>query len=133
VIWEPMYPGDSRGRIDADVFADRRVTSFWDQDEISGKWLGSHKVGAIEGGIVWDAYYAFGPDTHWEARPGQVVATGAPIIGGVDTLQDRFVPLLGSSSEEPAAGLQPPFAGREPLRAPVPQPARRRAADAVAP
>jgi hypothetical protein len=94
VIWEPMYPGDSRGAIDARLFADRRVTSFWDPDEISGKWFGNHRVGEIEGGIVWDAYYAFEPSTHWRARPNQVVATGAPIIGGVDTLQHRFVPLL---------------------------------------
>ena len=30
-------------------------------------------------------------------RPHEVVTTGAPIIGGVDTLQDQFVSLLGGS------------------------------------
>ena len=92
-----MYPGDSRGAIDAGLFADRRVTSFWDPDTISGKWFGKHRVGDIEGGIVWDAFYAFAPSTHWEGRPSEVVATGAPIIGGVDTLQQQFVPLLRDS------------------------------------
>jgi hypothetical protein len=92
-----MYPGDSRGAIDAGLFADRRVTSFWDPHEISGRWFGTHRVGDIEGGIVWDAFYAFAPSTRWEGRPSSVVATGAPIIGGVDTLQHRFVPLLGDS------------------------------------
>jgi hypothetical protein len=97
VIWEPMYPGDSRDAIDTRLFADRRVTSFWDPHEISGKWFGNHRVGAIEGGVVWDAFYAFEPSARWGGRPDQVVATGAPIIGGADTLQDEFVPLLGRS------------------------------------
>jgi hypothetical protein len=92
-----MYPGDSRGAIDDRLFADGRVTSFWDPHEISGKWFGNNRVGQIEGGIVWDAFYAFAPATGWEGRPNHVVATGAPIIGGVDTLQDRFVPLLNAS------------------------------------
>jgi cytochrome c biogenesis protein CcdA len=48
-------------------------------------------------GIVWDAFYAFAPATRWGAWPSDVVATGAPIIGGVDKLQARFVPLLGGS------------------------------------
>jgi hypothetical protein len=30
-------------------------------------------------------------------RAFEVVATGAPIIGGVDTLPDQFVSLLGGS------------------------------------
>lgn len=97
VIWEPMYPGDSRGAIDTGLFADRRVTSFWDPHEISGRWFGNNRVGTIEGGIVWDAYYGFAPATRWEQRPTQVVATGAPIIGGTDSLQDQFVPLLHDS------------------------------------
>lgn len=97
VIWEPMLAGDSRRSIDTGLFDDRRVTSFWDPQRISGRWFGNHRVGDIEGGIVWDAFYAFAPATRWGARPSQVVATGAPIIGGVDTLQARFVPLLGSS------------------------------------
>ena len=97
VIWEPMYPGDSRDTIDGRLFDDRRVTSFWDPHEISGRWFGDHRVGELEGGIVWDAYYAFEPTTRWDTRPDHVVATGAPIIGGTGALKDDFVPLLGGS------------------------------------
>jgi hypothetical protein len=96
VIWEPMYPGDAREGIDAGLFDDGRVTSFWDPREISGRWFGSHGVGDFAG-IVWDAYYAFAPSTRWTMRPDHLVATGAPIIGGVDALERRFVPLLGDS------------------------------------
>jgi hypothetical protein len=97
VIWEPMYPGDSRSKIDQQLFDDQRVTSFWDPHEVSGTWFGKNGVSEIEGGIVWDAFYAFAPATRWDDRPDHVVASGAPIIGGVDTLQDQFVPLISDS------------------------------------
>ena len=97
VIWEPMYPGDSRSAIDPALFDDPRVTRFWDPGEISGRWFGRHRVGHVEGGTVWDAYYAFAAKARWGGPPGPAVATGAPIIGGVDALQAQFVPLLGDS------------------------------------
>jgi hypothetical protein len=93
VLWEPMYPGDARDRIDASLFDDPRVTSFWDPREISGRWFGDHRLGDLEG-IVWDAYYAFGPTTRWEQLSNHLLATGAPIIGDVDGLQRNFVPRL---------------------------------------
>jgi hypothetical protein len=95
VVWEPMYPGDARNRIDTGLFADARVTSFWDPREISGRWFGQHKLGNLDG-IVWDAYYAFAPTTRWASGPNHLVATGAPIIGGVDALQHDFVQRLGA-------------------------------------
>jgi hypothetical protein len=96
VLWEPMYPGDARDQIDTSLFDDPRVTSFWDPHEISGRWFGDHRLGDLEG-IVWDAYYAFAPETRWQRLPNHLVATGAPIIGGVDGLQRNFVPRLGDS------------------------------------
>jgi len=94
VIWEPMYPGDSRSSVNAGLFADQRVTMFWDPTEISGRWLGAHRIGNIEGGIVWDAFYAFAPATRWRDQPDHVVASGGPIIGAVGDLPDHFLPLL---------------------------------------
>jgi hypothetical protein len=94
VIWEPMYPGDTRRDVNAGLFNDPRVTTFWDPTEISGHWFGTHRLGRIEGGIVWDAYYAFAPTTRWSDQPDHLVASGAPIIGGVGELQGRFAPLL---------------------------------------
>jgi hypothetical protein len=92
-----MYPGDSRAGIDLRLFDDPRVTSFWDPNEISGRWFGDHRLGNLKG-IVWDAYYAFAPTTRCHRLPDRLVATGAPIIGGVDALQRRFVARLGSVS-----------------------------------
>ena len=89
-----MYPGDSRGAVDASLFADPRVTTFWDPHEISGRWLGRRRIGGLDEGIVWDAFYAFAPATRWSDRPDHLIATGAPIIGGVDALERVFLPLL---------------------------------------
>ena len=95
VVWEPMYPGDDRAAAVEDrVFADPRVTSFWDPHEISGRWLGRRVPDAAQGLIVWDAFYAFPPSARWTDPPAHVVAAGAPIIGGVDRLQRDFLPLL---------------------------------------
>jgi hypothetical protein len=89
-----MYPGDSRGAVNASLFDDPRVTSFWDPHEISGRWLGSRALGGLDDEIVWDAFYAFAPATRWRDRPDHLVATGAPIIGGVGSLERAFIPLL---------------------------------------
>jgi hypothetical protein len=95
VLWEPMFPGDARSKIPVSLFDDRRVTSFWDPTEISGTWFGERPLGGLEGGIVWDAYYAFGARSHWGAgAPTQLVAAGSNIIGNTDALQRAFVPLL---------------------------------------
>jgi hypothetical protein len=95
VVWEPMYPGDTRADAVGDrVFADPRVTSFWDPHEISGRWLGRRAADPAQGVIVWDAFLAFPPQARWSDPPARVVAAGAPIIGGVDRLQRDFVPLL---------------------------------------
>jgi hypothetical protein len=95
VVWEPMYPGDTRDDAVKDpVFHDPRVTSFWDPHEISGRWFGKRAQSGSEGLVVWDAFFAFGRSAKWTDPPAGIVAAGAPIIGGVDRLQHDFLPLL---------------------------------------
>lgn len=94
VLWEPTYPGDSRGQIPTDLFADPRVVSFWDPHEISGIWFGKEHVGA-PAGVVWDAYYAFGRSARWGARPpDHLIDSASTVIGNTDSLAHSFVPLL---------------------------------------
>src|SRR3954451_20404727 len=93
VLWEPMYPGDERSKIPARMFDDPRVTSFWDPREISGTWFGERGLAGLRG-VVWDAYYVFGPAARWDAAPGRLLSAGSPIIGSVDALQRTLVPLL---------------------------------------
>lgn len=89
-----MYPGDARSKIPTGFFTDARVTSFWDPTEISGRWFGARQFGGLSG-IVWDAYYAFGPRANWgTGTPTHLVAAGSDIIGSTDALQHSFEPLL---------------------------------------
>jgi hypothetical protein len=93
VVWEPMYPGDTRqDAVDNQVFDDPRATSFWDPTEISGKWFGQREG---DGSIVWDAFFAYKPSARWPGKRAEIVAAGAPIIGNVEALQRKFVPMLG--------------------------------------
>ncbi len=94
MLWEPEYPGDARNKIPKAMFDDPRVTSFWDPKEISGRWFGSHRIDDLEGGVVWDAYYAFPAKTTWGQLQTRVLATGAPVIGGTHGLSGEFIPLL---------------------------------------
>jgi hypothetical protein len=101
VVWEPMYPGDTRqDAVEDDVFDDPRVTTFRDPHEISGRWFGKRAEGGSEALIVWDAFYAFAPSAKWADPPTDVVAAGGPIIGGVDSLERDFVPLLRKHGSE---------------------------------
>lgn len=94
VVWEPMYPGDTRAQIPANLFADRRVESFWDPHEISGNWLGDKHVGS-PAGIVWDAYYAFAPGARWGAEgPTRLIDSASTVIGNTGSLDHSFVRLL---------------------------------------
>jgi hypothetical protein len=99
VLWEPMYPGDTRqDAVTNKVFDDPRVTSFWDPHEISGRWFGQHAVGNVERGqIVWDAYYAFGPAARWDHLPDHLLAARGPIIDGTDALERSLIPTLHSA------------------------------------
>jgi hypothetical protein len=38
-------------------------------------------------GVVWDAYYLYGPDAHWDQAPGPLLASGHPIIDRKDQLK----------------------------------------------
>jgi hypothetical protein len=89
-----MYPGDAYRKIPTALFTDRRVTSYWDPTEVSGRWFGREKLGGLEG-IVWDAVYAFSPGASWgSGKPTHLVTSGSPVIGVTGGLSSRFLPLL---------------------------------------
>ena len=99
VLWEPMFPGDTRqDAVDDEVFDEPRVTSFWDPTEISGRWFAERALGNVRGEqIVWDAFYAFGPAARWDRLPDHLLTSGTPIIGGADALERFLIPLLDGS------------------------------------
>src|SRR5262245_49362850 len=96
-----MLWGDARWRWDGRALPDARVTHFWDKQRVVGQWFSQQ----IEGdtGIVWDAYYLYGPAATWETTPGPLLGSGGTIYGQRHQLEVQLLPLLRSSSESKKA------------------------------
>ena len=61
-VWLPMLVTDSRGAWDESALRDRRVRHYWDGERMLGLALAQAKLGGLGyAGIVWDAYFLFGP------------------------------------------------------------------------
>jgi hypothetical protein len=91
-IWANKLFGDARDRWDAAGLTDHRVTHLWDGPDVSGGWLAANVEGFA--GSDWDTYLLFGPDATWTARPGPLLASGAPVDAELDRLQLAIGPLL---------------------------------------
>jgi hypothetical protein len=90
-----MLGGDARDEWDAAVLDDERVAHFWDEERVSGQWLADHETGDLGGGgVVWDAYFLFGPDARWDDEPTDLRAAGRPIVGETGKLDEAAAPLL---------------------------------------
>jgi hypothetical protein len=94
-----MLPGDSRRAWDAHVLDDPRVVSLWDGSQLAGRWVANHSIGGLAGpgGVVWDAYFAFGKTSRWGGEPSGVLAAGSTIIDNTDRLERHFIPVLTHS------------------------------------
>ncbi len=66
VVWFDVLPGDSRGLVDRKVLNDHRVANYYDPNRVVGSWFAEHTGDA---GIVWDAYFLYGPDASWTDEP----------------------------------------------------------------
>ena len=92
-----MLPTDARSRWGwtGGVLSDPRTVNFWDEKKLVGRWFAQQ--GNREGsdnGIVWDAYYLYGPDAQWDSKPEPVISTGATVRAEVDELKQQLLPLL---------------------------------------
>jgi hypothetical protein len=90
-VWLPEL-GGSRDAWSSSVLPDRRVVSYWDGDERVALWYASHVVD--QPGIVWDAFFLYGPSARWGSTPGPLVAGGGTVIGESERLQAAIRPLL---------------------------------------
>ena len=90
-----MLGPDARSEVDTELLADPRVTQLWDGERVVGRWLADAGVGERSySGVVWDAYYLFGPDAEWNERPGPLAGFGAPVISDSAALEREVAPLL---------------------------------------
>jgi hypothetical protein len=86
-IYFEMVEGDrgAKSRVKpADLFTDPRVTVFWDEGKVAGRWFDEHvtKLGAREGApgrIEWDAFVLYGPEARWSGESSEHVSWGRPL------------------------------------------------------
>jgi hypothetical protein len=91
----PMLGGDSRSEVDLGLLDDTRVRQFWDEERVLGVWLADTGLGGESAsGIVWDAYYVFGPDAEWNERPGPLAGFGSPVVSETGPLARELSPFL---------------------------------------
>ena len=90
-VWLPEL-GGTPDAWSPTVFPDRRVRNYWDGDELVARWYAAHV--AEEPGIVWDAFFLYGPAAKWSTKPGPLVSGGGTVIGESEKLQAAIRPLL---------------------------------------
>jgi hypothetical protein len=93
-----MLAGDSRDAWDAHVLDDPRVVSLWDGSRLAGRWFADRSLGGLSGpgNVVWDAYYAFAKNAHWQTEPSGLLAAGSDIIDNTAGLEQHFLRLFTS-------------------------------------
>ncbi|MEP6742235.1 MAG: hypothetical protein ABJB61_07025 [bacterium] len=97
VIWFSMLPTDARSRWGwtSGVLTDGRATHFWDEKKIVGRWFAKQdNPQADSPGIVWDAFYLYGPNAEWDSKPEPLIIFGATVRDEAGKLKEKLVPLL---------------------------------------
>jgi hypothetical protein len=94
VIWFSMLPTDarSRWRWTNNAVNDPRVKHYWDEDRLVGQWFAAE----VEGyeGIVWDAYYLYGPEANWGNEEPLLLSSGYTVYDGRESLLESIELLL---------------------------------------
>lgn len=77
------------------IIDDARAAHFWDEKKIVGRWYAAEENPAeSDPGIVWDAYYLYGPDAQWDAKPEPLLSKGATVRDEAHELKNKLAPLL---------------------------------------
>jgi hypothetical protein len=97
VVWFSMLPTDARSRWNwtSGTISDHRAIHYWDETRIVGSLLGKedNPMGETPG-IVWDAFYLYGPDAEWNQAPPPIIVRGATVRDEADILREKIEPLL---------------------------------------
>ena len=90
VVWLPVMPLDARFPV-ADVMIDPRAVHFWDNEQVVSDDL-ARTYGFS--GFVWDAFFTYAPDAVWDDRLPEPLATGAPVVDAIGSLEASLRPYL---------------------------------------
>jgi hypothetical protein len=91
-----MLSTDSRGAVDESNLPDARVRHYWDGEREVGRWLAARDLGGLGyPGIVWDAFFFFGPDARWDDVPAPLAASGTTVVGQSGRLAEAAARTFG--------------------------------------
>jgi hypothetical protein len=92
-VWFDMLTGDSRQFLDTRALGDPRVTYYWDEGKVVGRWFSANVAGRED--VTWDAYFLYGPDAQWGQQLGPLVSSSdSGVIGSTDQLTAAIRPFL---------------------------------------
>lgn len=96
VVWFSMIPTDSRSRWNwtGGIIEDPRVAHYWDEKKRVGRFFADKDPESDDPDVVWDAYYLYGPDSQWLAKPEPVSGSGATVLDEFDNLNTQLIRLL---------------------------------------
>ena len=92
VVWLKKYPGAARSAWKPALLPDARVTHFWDEELISGRFFASHRK--PKSGVEWDAFFVYGPKASWDETPAPLISFARPVKPNHQKLKDALLPLL---------------------------------------
>ena len=77
-VWFNMVFLDDRSRCPGDALPDHRVTHYWDEEKLVGRWY-SNRFGR-PGQTAWDLYFLYAAGADSLASQDSILAWGAPVI-----------------------------------------------------
>jgi hypothetical protein len=87
-IFFEIVAGDKGAKYEVDpreLLDDPRVTHFWDERRLSGRWFDENvtrlgKRTGEEGRIEWDTFILYDEKVEWSDEPPRTVSWGRPVI-----------------------------------------------------
>ena len=93
-VWFNAFPGDARSKVNVNLIPDPRVTQWWDEQTLAGRFFAEYE-GFNFGPVAYDIYYLYGPNSKWEQRPSPLVSSGYTVLGKSGRLLEDINKLLG--------------------------------------
>ena len=94
-IWFRGYRGGSREAWPQELLTDKRVTHYWDDQDIIGTWFANQgkNIGfeARDGIFLWDAFLLFSRDSIWEEYPDNLNTGYSPVMSSIKLLQESLL------------------------------------------
>ena len=80
------------------TLTDGRVSHFWDDEKTVGRWFAQQRPEDADNGIIWDAYFLFGPEAQWDTKPAPLISSGSTVRESFNELNRTLTPILSEDT-----------------------------------